>query len=88
MAAAMTARVAIERALTRTVLRHPQFGTEWRGLEETACWLRNRHLLRLRMLHRILTAAAIGNAAAHGKTVTRAEVNEIVSVAFILDRHL
>jgi hypothetical protein len=77
-AAAMTARVEMERLLTRAAMHFPDYGNEWCGIQETAQWLRKRRVMRLRTLRRVIVSAATGNAAAHGKPVEPAAVQEML----------
>ncbi len=76
-AAAMTARVEIERLLTRLAMDCPEFKSCWYGIEYTADLLRKRRKLRQRTHRRVLAAGATGNAAAHGRPVTLEAVNEM-----------
>jgi hypothetical protein len=77
VAAAMTARVELERQLTKLALLSPAFGEDWRGVHETAHWLNKHGMLRKATLHSVKKANSIGNCAAHGKPVTKAEVQEM-----------
>ena len=63
----MTARVEIERLLTTLAMGRPDFGPYWRGIHDTAHWLRKYHVIRLRTLEAVMAANDIGNGAAHGK---------------------
>ena len=76
IAAAMTARVEIERLLTTLAMRQSGHGAYWMGVRDTAEWLRRRHLIRLRTLNSVLTANDTGNAAAHSKEVTSEAVEQ------------
>src|SRR5687768_12044042 len=69
-AAAMTARVEIERLLTVLAMSRPDFGPYWRGIHDTAHWLRTKHVIRKRTLEAIEAACATGNDAAHCIAVT------------------
>jgi hypothetical protein len=73
-AAAMTARVEIERLLTTLAMSRKDFGPYWRGIWDTAHWLRTKDVIRQRALESVLTANDTGNAAAHGKAVTAFDV--------------
>ena len=74
VAAAMTARVELERQLTTIALKHPKFGTNWLGIRLTADWLYSRHAIRTNTYRGVMLAADVGNRAAHGHAVTQAEV--------------
>ena len=67
VAAAMTARVEIERQLTLLAMTRPDFGNEWRGVTETAGYLGKKRVLRTRVYKAVIAANATGNLAAHGK---------------------
>lgn len=73
-AAAMTARVEIERLVTTLAMRHPEFGEHWLGIYSTAHWLKKKRVIRKSTLELIITASCTGNAAAHGKAVSSAAV--------------
>ncbi|WP_428304824.1 hypothetical protein [Lacipirellula sp.] len=68
-AAAMTARVEIERLLTVLALTRDDFGDEWRGIQRTASWLNDQNVIRNKTYKIVLEAAAVGNIAAHGGEV-------------------
>lgn len=74
LAAAMTARVELERQLTTLALKHPKFGVYWQGINVTADWLFAHHVLRANTHASAIDAAEIGNRAAHGMPVTKTEV--------------
>jgi hypothetical protein len=74
IAAAMTARVEIERQLTTLVLMYPEFGNTWTGIGGTLAWLNSRRLLRNATFVTTSAAADVGNRAAHGHPVTKSEV--------------
>jgi hypothetical protein len=73
-AAAMTARVEIERLLTVLAMTRPDFGLYWRGIHDTAHWLRAKHVIRKRTLDAIEAAVDVGNEAAHCKAVAGDQV--------------
>ena len=77
IAAAMTARVELERQLTTLALRHPKFGTNWIGIRGTACWLLSRRVIRTNTYEGVMLAADVGNHAAHGSPVSKTEVLEM-----------
>jgi hypothetical protein len=79
VAAAMAARVEIERQLTTLALMRPDFGSEWLGIWSTAVWLKTHHMIKRRTLEHVLEANAVGNCAAHGKAVTKEEVSRMFS---------
>ncbi|BBO32107.1 hypothetical protein PLANPX_1719 [Lacipirellula parvula] len=74
VAAAMTARVEIERQLTTLALKYPKFGSGWQGIGRTAVWLFDRRILRSNTFDSVMAAADVGNRAAHGQLVTKTEV--------------
>jgi hypothetical protein len=74
IAAAMTARVELERQLTTLALMNPSFGDEWRGIFTTAAWLHKRLVIRQNAFNLVTEAGDIGNLAAHGGAVTKIEV--------------
>lgn len=76
-AAAMTARVELERQLTTLAMGCDWFGSEWLGVQETARRLRKRHVLRNKVCRAVLAANAIGNNAAHGGNVTPDDVGSM-----------
>jgi len=77
VAAAMTARVELERQLTILALLSPAFGEDWRGVHETAHWLNKHGMLRKTALLLVKKANSVGNCAAHGNPVTKADVQEM-----------
>lgn len=83
-AAAMTARVEIERLVTTLAMRHPEFGEHWLGIYSTAHWLRKKHVIRAGTLEKIIAASCTGNAAAHGKAVSSAAVGLMFDAIDIL----
>jgi hypothetical protein len=74
IAAAMTARVELERQLTTLALMNPSFGEDWRGIFTTAAWLHKRLVIRQNAFNLVTEAGEIGNRAAHGGSVTKIEV--------------
>lgn len=74
LAAAMTARVELERQLTTLALKQPKFGEYWKGINLTADWLFARQVIRTNTHASAIDAADIGNRAAHGMPVTKTEV--------------
>ena len=73
-AAAMTARVEIERLLTTLAMSRKDFGPYWRGVHETAAWLRVKLVIRTRTHDSVIAANVTGNAAAHGMAVSGFDV--------------
>lgn len=74
VAAAMTARVEIERQLTKLAMNVPSFGEYWQGIATTASWLYKRRFLRKNTFRLTMEATDIGNRAAHGHPVSKEEV--------------
>jgi len=74
VAAAMTARVEVERQLTTLALNYPKFGHGWMGINRTAEWLFNHRILRSNTYESVIEAADVGNRAAHGQPVGKDEV--------------
>lgn len=90
MAAAMTARVELERLLTKIAMEHPSYGGHWLGVRPTADWLRDAGVIGVRCRHATVVAADVGNRAAHCGAVSRSEVgsmfNAIASLRSALER--
>jgi hypothetical protein len=77
IAAAMTARVEMERQLTTLAMGRPAFGEYWRGIFDTTHWLHKNAILRKKTCELVLRASETGNAAAHGKPIDRYAVQEM-----------
>lgn len=81
VAAAMTARVEIERLLTTLAMAHPlDFGPYWIGAKPTATWLRKHGVLKLRTCKATHAALDTGNGAAHGEQVSKDDVGKMFNV--------
>jgi len=77
IAAAMTARVEIERLLTTLAMERPDFGPYWIGAKPTAVWLRKRRIIKLRTCEAVLAALDTGNGTAHGEQVSKNDVGKM-----------
>lgn len=85
-AAAMVARVELERLLTILALENPEYGRQWLGFDQTAAWLRKANVIGPRASHATIVAADIGNRAAHGKLVARRELGAMFNAIDSLRR--
>jgi hypothetical protein len=83
-AAAMTARVEIERLVTTLAMAYPEFGEHWLGIYSTAHWLKQKRVIRKGTLEKIIAASCTGNAAAHGKEISSAAVGVMFNAIDVL----
>lgn len=84
LAAGMTARVEIERLLTKLAMQRPEFGRHWIGAKPTATWLYKYGVIKLRHKKSIHVALDTGNGAAHGEQVSKDAVHQMFAVIQML----